>query len=98
MDRSKHVFAALTASALVLLLSLTVVGSNAPANWPVAQAGTVIVPAATNNVDQFVIVLMENNDRSDIYGPTPNMNQLTDQHTISQKWTRITKLAQTHNI
>src|SRR5438093_2535962 len=98
MDRSKHVFAALTASALVLLLSLTVVGSNAPANWPVAQAGTVIVPAATNNFDQFVIVLMENHDLSDIYGPAPYMTQLADQYSFSQHWASITNPSQPNYI
>src|SRR5438128_7179622 len=98
MDRSKHVFAALTASALVLLLSLTVVGSNAPANWPVAQAGTVIVPAATNNFDQFVIVLMENHDLSDIYGPAPYMTQLADQYAFSQHWASITNPSQPNYI
>src|SRR5207249_5501054 len=98
MDRSKHVFAALTASALVLLLSLTVVGSNAPANWPVAQAGTLIVPAATNNFDQFVIVLMENHDLSDIYGPAPYMTQLADQYSFSQHWASITNPSQPNYI
>src|SRR5437016_11279460 len=80
------------------ILSLTVVGSNAPANWPVAQAGTVIVPAATNNFDQFVIVLMENHDLSDIYGPAPYMTQLADQYSFSQHWASITNPSQPNYI
>src|SRR5712691_5558166 len=99
MERSKRVFAALTASALLFLLSLTVVGSNAPANLRVAQAGNVIVPAApTNNFDQFVIVLMENHDISDIYGPAPYMTQLADQYAFSQHWASITNPSQPNYI
>ncbi len=99
MERSKRVFAALAASALLLLLSLTVVGSNASANLLMAQAGNVIVPAApTNNFDQFVIVLMENHDISDIYGPAPYMTQLADQNAFSQHWASITNPSQPNYI
>src|SRR2546425_10019209 len=99
MERSKRVFAALTASALLFVLSLTVVGSNASANLRVAQAGNVIVPAApTNNFDQFVIVLMENHDISDIYGPAPYMTQLADQYAFEQHWASITNQFQPNYI
>src|SRR5213593_2127334 len=99
MDRSKRVFAALTASALLLLVSLTVIGSNDPANLSVAQVGNVILPAApTNNFDQFVIVLMENHDLSDIYGPAPYMTQLADQYSFSQGWSSITNPSQPNYI
>src|SRR6266566_682116 len=95
MDRSKRVFAALTACALLLLLSLTVIGSNAPASPSIAAAGSAIGPAApTNNFDQFVIVLMENHDLSDIYGPAPYMTQLADQYSFSQHWASITNPSQ----
>src|SRR2546425_8149996 len=99
MDRSKRVFAALTASALLLLVSLTASGSTAPANLWVAQVGNVILPAApTNNFDQFVIVLMENHDLSDIYGPAPYMTQLADQYAFSQHWASITNPSQPNYI
>src|SRR2546426_63296 len=99
MDRSKRVFAALTASALLLLVSLTVIGSNDPANLSLAQVGNVILPAApTNNFDQFVIVLMENHDLSDIYGPAPYMTQLADQYAFSQHWASITNPSQPNYI
>src|SRR5437870_6637249 len=99
MDRSKRVFAALTASALLLLVSLTVIGSNDPANLSVAQVGNVILPAApTNNFEQFVIVLMENHDLSDIYGPAPYMTQLADQYAFSQHWASITNPSQPNYI
>src|SRR5947209_4579932 len=99
MDRSKRVFAALTASALLLLVSLTVIGSNDPANLSVAQVGNVILPAVpTNNFEQFVIVLMENHDLSDIYGPAPYMTQLADQYAFSQHWASITNPSQPNYI
>src|SRR2546426_12822276 len=99
MDRSKRVFAALTASALMLFLSLSVLGSNGPANLSVAQVGNVIGSGApTNNFDQFVIVLMEKHDLSDIYGPAPHMTQLADQNAFSQHWASITKPSQPNYI
>src|SRR3989442_14433282 len=99
MDPTKRVFAALTASALLLFLSLTVVGSNAPGTPPLAAAGSAIAPAApTNNFDQFVIVLMENHDLSDIYGPAPYMTQLADQYAFSQHWASITNPSQPNYI
>src|SRR6059036_3693633 len=91
MYRSKRVFAALTASALLLLVSLTVIGSNDPANLSVAQVGNVILPAApTNNFDQLVVVLMENKNLNEVYGPAPYMTQLADQYSFSQHWASIT--------
>src|SRR2546426_11278125 len=99
MDPTKRVFAALTASALLLFLSLTVVGSNAPGTPPLAAAGSAIAPAApTNNFDQFVIVLMENHDLSDIYGPAPYITQLADQYAFAQHWASITNSSQPNYI
>src|SRR5437870_4535532 len=99
IERSKRVFAALTASALLLLVSLTVIGSTDPANLSVAQVGNVILPAVpTNNFEQFVIVLMENHDLSDIYGPAPYMTQLADQYAFSQHWASITNPSQPNYI
>src|SRR6059036_19093 len=99
MDRSKRVFAALTASALMLFLSLSVLGSNGPANLSVAQVGNVVrALAPTNNFDQFVIVLMENHDLSDIYGPATYMTQLADQNSFAQHWASITNPSQPNYI
>src|SRR3989442_3698379 len=99
MDPTKRVFAAFTASALLPLLSLTVVGSNAPGTPPLAAAGSAIAPAApTNNFDQFVIVLMENHDLSDIYGPAPYMTQLADQYAFAQHLASITNPSQPNYI
>src|SRR2546422_1574418 len=99
MDPTKRVFAALTASALLLFLSLTVVGSNAPGTPPLAAAGSAIAPAApTNNFDQFVVVLMENHDLADIYGPAPYMTQLADQYAFSQHWQSLVNPSQVNYI
>lgn len=99
MAPSRRVFAALTASALLLLLSLTVVFSNATPGQSVTGAGNVTGSAApTNNFDQFVIVLMENHDLPDIYGPAPYMTQLADQYALSQHWASITNPSQPNYI
>src|SRR5437867_13409915 len=88
MEHTKRVFVALTASALLVLLSLTVFTSNT--SLTTNPAGTVRALAPTNNFDQFVIVLMENHDLSDTYGPPTYMIQLTDQHYFAQHWASIT--------
>src|SRR3989454_10576847 len=99
MDPTKRVFAAFPASALPAFLSLKGVGSNAPGTPPLAAAGSAIAPAApTNNFDQFVIVLMENHDLSDIYGPAPYMTQLADQYAFAQHWASITNPSQPNYI
>src|SRR3989442_13160255 len=84
MAPPRRVFAALTASALLMLLSLTVLASNAPASQPLDRRGNVIIsPSATNNFDQLVVVLMENKNLNEAYGPAPYMKQLPDQHSFS---------------
>src|SRR6058998_3209473 len=99
MAPPRRVFAALTASALLMLLSLTVLASNTPANQPLDRRGNVIIsPSATNNFDQLVVVLMENKNLSDIYGPAPYMTQLADQYAFSQHWASITNPSQPNYI
>ena len=96
MEHTKRVFVALTASALLVLLSLTVFTSNT--SLPTNPAGTVRALAPTNNFDQFVIVLMENHDLSDIYGPATYMTQLADQNSFAQHWASITNPSQPNYI
>ncbi|HEX9566331.1 MAG TPA: alkaline phosphatase family protein, partial [Thermoplasmata archaeon] len=92
-------FAALTASALLMLLSLTVLASNAPAHQPLDRRGNVIIsPSATNNFDQLVVVLMENKNLNEVYGPAPYMTQLADQYSFSQGWSSITNPSQPNYI
>src|SRR5213594_1053876 len=95
----RRVFAALTASALLMLLSLTVFASNAPASQPLDRRGSVIIsPSATNNFDQLVVVLMENKNLDEVYGPAPYMTQLADQYAFSQGWSSITNPSQPNYI
>src|SRR5438445_89620 len=99
MAPPRRVFAALTASALLMLLSLTVLASNAPASQPLDQRGNVIIsPSATNNFDQLVVVLMENKNLNEVYGPAPYMPQLADQYSFSPGWSRITNPTQPNYI
>src|SRR5437867_160128 len=95
----RRVFAALTASALLMLLSLTVFASNAPASKPLDRGGNVIIsPSATNNFDQLVVVLMENKNLDEVYGPATYMTQLADQYSFSQGWSSITNPSQPNYI
>src|SRR2546425_989825 len=99
MAPPRRVFAALTASALLMLLSLTVLASNAPASQPLDRRGSVIIsPSATNNFDQLVVVLMENKNLNEVYGPAPYMTQLADQYSFSQGWSSITNPSQPNYI
>src|SRR5213592_4425149 len=77
--------AALTA---ILLVVVALLGSGlVPIAAPVtiARPGH-LSPEATGNFDQFVVVLMENHDLADIYGPATYMTQLADQYAFSQHW------------
>src|SRR5437899_4610457 len=99
MAPPRRVFAAFTASALLMLLSLTVLASNTPANQPLDRRGNVIIsPSATNNFDQLVVVLMENKNLNEVYGPAPYMTQLADQYSFSQGWSSITNPSQPNYI
>jgi PKD repeat protein len=57
-----------------------------------------IFAEATNNFDQLVVVLMENHDLSDIYGPATYMTGLADQYAFSQHWASITNPSQPNYI
>src|SRR5437870_1376943 len=95
----RRVFAALTASALLILLSLTVFASNAPASQPLDRGGNLVIsPSATNNFDQLVVVLMENKNLNEVYGPAPYMTQLADQYAFSEGWSSITNPSQPNYI
>src|SRR5213596_1773399 len=89
--------AALTA---ILLVVVALLGSGLvpiAAPMTIARPGH-LSPEATGNFDQFVVVLMENHDLSDIYGPAPYMTQLADQYAFSQHWESITNPSQPNYI
>src|SRR5947208_2023675 len=89
---------ALFASALLLLTALVVSGI-VPLSAPGNRFGTVPVSAeATNNFDQLVVVLMENKNLNEVYGPAPYMTQLADQYSFSQGWSSITNPSQPNYI
>src|SRR5881628_2954194 len=97
-SRLYRTFVALSASALLLLAALVVSGIvplSAPGNrfgsWPVSSE-------ATNNFDQLVVVLMENKNLNEVYGPAPYMTQLADQYSFSQGWSSITNPSQPNYI
>jgi len=89
--------AALTA---VLLVVVALLGSSLV---PIAAPLTIAPPGhvsaeATGNFDQFVVVLMENHDLTDIYGPATYMTQLADQYAFAQHWQSITNPSQPNYI
>src|SRR5438128_5800410 len=89
--------AALTA---ILLVVVALLGSGLvpiAAPMTIARPGH-LSPEATGNFDQFVVVLMENHDLSDIYVPAPYMTQLADQYAFSQHWESITNPSQPNYI
>src|SRR5438128_8560861 len=89
--------AALTAILLVVvaLLGSGLVPIAAPV--PIAQPGH-LSPEATGNFDQLVVVLMENHDITDIYGPATYMTQLADQYAFAQHWQSTTNPSQPNYI
>src|SRR2546425_1056999 len=97
-SRPYRAFVALFASALLLLTALVVSGI-VPLSSPLDRRGNVIIsPSATNNFDQLVVVLMENKNLNEVYGPAPYMTQLADQDSFSQGWSSITNPSQPNYI
>src|SRR6267143_672480 len=98
VPRSQPVIGAVVATMLLLLVALA--GSMMlPLSVPdrAAVPGSVFTET-TNNFDQLVVVLMENHDLPDIYGPAPYMTQLADQYGLSQHWSSITNPSQPNYI
>src|SRR5438445_2602471 len=99
MDSRRYsAFVALSASALLILAGLLVSGI-VPFSTPGNSVGLgPISSSATGNFDQLVVVLMENHNLNDIYGPAPYMTQLADQYSFSQHWASITNPSQPNYI
>src|SRR5881396_1371883 len=97
-SRPYRAFVALFASALLLLTALVVSGI-VPLSAPGNRFGSGPVSSeATNNFDQLVVVLMENKNLNEVYGPAPYMTQLADQYSFSQGWSSITNPSQPNYI
>src|SRR5438034_9231622 len=89
--------AALTA---ILLVVVSLPGSGlVPIGVPVtiARPGH-LSTEATGNFDQFVVVLMENHDLADIYGPATDRTALAHQYALSQHSQSITTPSQPNYI
>src|SRR5467141_2910255 len=96
--RSHQVIGAIVATMLLLLVVLAGSGIR-PLVTPDHAAGPSPISAETsNNFDQLVVVLMENHDLTDIYGPAVYMTQLADAFGFSTGWTSITNPSQPNYI
>ena len=89
--QKKRVIGAAVASTLLCLVAF--VSGIFPIGGPKP-----VFAQATNNFDQLVVVIMENHDLPDIYGPAPYMTQLADQYTLSQHWSSLTNPSQPNYI
>src|SRR5438093_1191157 len=93
-SRPYRAFVALFASALLLLTALVVSGI-VPLSAPGNRFGSGPVSSeATNNFAQLVVVLMENKNLNEVYGPAPYVTQLADQYSFSQGWSNSTNPSQ----
>ncbi len=97
-SRPYRAFIALSASVLLVLSGLVLSGIvliGTPGNrlgpGPVSSE-------ATGNFDQLVVVLMENQNLNDVYGPATYMTQLADQYSLSEGWSSITNPSQPNYI
>src|SRR2546427_899491 len=95
--RTKRMLGAVVASVLLCIVAFAtgIVPIGTPEKSP--SAGPVSAEAS-NNFDQLVVVLMENHDLPDIYGPAPYMTQLADQYAFSQHWSSLTNPSQPNYI
>src|SRR2546422_8271558 len=95
--RMKRVLGAIAASVLLGIVALVsgIVPTGAPDKAP--GAGPVSAQAS-NNFDQLVVVLFENHDITDIYGPATYMTQLANTYGISHHWQSTTNPSQPNYI
>src|SRR5437870_1307634 len=96
--RSHQVIGAIGEAMLLLLVALA--GSGIlPLGVPnhAAPPGPISVETS-NNFDQLVVVLMENRNLNEVYGPATYMTQLADTFAFSTGWTSITNPSQPNYI
>jgi len=89
-------------AASILLLVAALVGASALSKNPTGPSmlppGGPVQDQATGNFDQLVVVLMENQNLNDVYGPAPYMTQLADLYSFSEGWASITNPSQPNYI
>src|SRR5438445_1183645 len=96
--RSHQEIGAIVAAMLLLLVALA--GSGIlPFGVPnhAAPPGPISVETS-NNFDQLVVVLMENRNLNEVYGPATYRTQLADTFAFSTGWTSITNPSQPNYI
>ncbi|TLZ97002.1 MAG: hypothetical protein E6J96_06955, partial [Methanobacteriota archaeon] len=96
--RSHQVIGAIVAAMLLLLVALA--GSGIlPFGVPdhAAPPGPISVETS-NNFDQLVVVLMENRNLNEVYGPATYMTQLADTFAFSTGWTSLANPSQPNYI
>ena len=96
--RSHQVIGAIGAAMLLLLVALA--GSGIlPLGVPNHAAPPSPISVETsNNFDQLVVVLMENRNLNEVYGPATYMTQLADTFAFSTGWTSLANPSQPNYI
>src|SRR3989440_9705187 len=89
-------------AASILLVVVALVGASAlsrnslgPSTLP---PGGPVRDQATGNFDQLVVVLMENKNLDEVYGPATYMTGLADLYSFSEGWASITNPSQPNYI
>src|SRR5947209_243558 len=89
-------------AASILLVVVALVGASALSSNSLGPStlppGGAVRDQATGNFDQLVVVLMENKNLDEVYGPATYMTQLADLYSFSQGWESITNPSQPNYI
>src|SRR3989441_6757461 len=89
-------------AASIPLVVVALVGASALSSTLLGQStlppGEPVRDQATSNFDQLVVVLMENQNLNDVYGPAAYMTQLADLYSFSEGWASITNPSQPNYI
>src|SRR5436309_1400538 len=89
-------------AASILLVVVALVGASALSRNPLGPStlppGGPVRDQATGNFDQLVVVLMENKNLDEVYGPATYMTQLADLYSFSEGWASITNPSQPNYI
>jgi len=96
--RSHQVIGAIGAAMLLLLVALAGSGILPLGVSNHAAPPSPISVETSNNFDQLVVVLMENRNLNEVYGPATYMTQLADTFAFSTGWTSLANPSQPNYI
>ena len=88
-------------AASILLVVVALVGASVLSDHlpgPTLPAEGTVRELATGNFDQLVVVLMENKNLDEVYGPAAYMTGLADLYSFSEGWASITNPSQPNYI